>query len=148
MEQTINVSGKQYKISSDVELSTLQMTDVIKQIEKISCNNCGSNIKTLTATCNRKTAKTDDVIVMTVTGTGGSPNYSIVFKKGGTAITGCSYTNVPSGTEKTCSYKVLSTDTYPIIVSVLITDSMNQTCTESCSITLTPPSPTCDFKVT
>ncbi len=63
MEQIINVSGKEYNVASDTELTSQQMTDVVRQIEKMSCGSCGgSSIKTL-AICTSLTVVLPSVTV-------------------------------------------------------------------------------------
>lgn len=154
METIINVSGKDYNITSDTELTPQQMNSVLKQIETLSCSNCNSSIKTLTATCTRKTAKVGDVVTLEASGSGGTPNYTIQFIKAGTNLTGCvgtdaqcSCPNVPANTTKKCKYTISDSDSFPIVFKVVITDANGQTCEESCTITQIPK-PSCSFTVT
>ena len=155
MEQIINISGINYRVTSDNELDTLQMTDVVKRIEKMTCNTCNGNtsIKTLAA-CTR-TGKANDVITLTASASGGTPPYSIQFKKAGTNLSGCtdpsnqcSCTDVLANVTKTCKSTISASDTFPITFSVLVTDTVLQTCTKDCVMSETPAAPTCSFTVT
>ncbi len=145
MEQIINVSGKEYNVASDTELTSQQMTDVVRQIEKMSCGSCGgSSIKTLTANCAGRTyAKAGETVKMTLGTKDGTPPYTIKFYKNDIEITTppCTKTNQPAGTY-TCNYVVSTTDTTTMTFKGEVTDSKTNTCSEVCSV-LKRVSPPC-----
>lgn len=130
MEEIIKVNDKEYIISYEGELADFKKESLIEQIKKLH------NITKLspTATCTRKTAKTNDVVNMSSTVTG-TPTLSIRFWKGSAQIgTTCTSATSP----KTCTetYTVLSGDYGYTQFKVSVTDNCNNSITESCYVNL------------
>lgn len=155
VNENVNIMGLNAAISYDSEIPGSRELAILEHVSQAAkaAPDCGAKvagIETMTATCSKTTATVGETITLRATGTGGTPNYTIVFKKGATVL--ATFSAVPAGTEKTTTYVLVAADVGTQVFSATITDSCPagaKTCTESCSVTVSAacPLPTCSFTV-
>lgn len=148
VNENMNVLGMDTVVSYDDEIPgsrELAIASHVLQPVKMTPG-CGAQV--MVATCSKTSALVGETITLRATGSGGTPNYTIVFKKDTTVL--ATFTGVPAGTEKTTSYVLVAADVGTRVFSVTITDSCAagaKSCSETCSVVVSAPCPvpTCSF---